>query len=499
MMDEREELIALRRMAELEDKEKAAYSPLNDMSTGEKLAAAAGSGAASVLRAVGATGLVSRLGLPATKEEADKQDATLMATTPGKVGRFLGQAGSLIPAILLPGANTYAGSAIIGAGVGGATTEGDLAERGKAALGGAVGGVGGKAVGDLVGTGVRKVVTTLGTKGASKQAANAGTDAALTAARNAGYKVTPSMAGRGGPVTSALQGLGGKIKLQQQASIENQQVTNRLAAKALGLAPDERITPEVLDTLRQRAGAAYADISKMGKLPASTNDLPRSVGVKSFTDKLTLGRRTEVDAADLISNWKQANADATGYYRAYGRDANPETLAKAKAASAVAKQIDDWLVKNLPDQAKALKAARVNIAKTYSVEDALNPTTGNINAAKLVRQLDKGKMLSGGLKDAAEFARAFPKAAQSGVDVPAYSPLDGFAVGQGNALLSLMTLHRPAARAALLSKPYQGLLTAPKEYGPGLLSRSTSELIDSPLARLLAITGGQTAGANAAK
>lgn len=476
---------------------------VDDMGTGERLAAAAGAKVAGGLRALGANSFIKRLGLPATKEEADALEAPLMSTTAGKVGGALGSVGVLAPTILLPGSSGYVGAALYGAGGNAAITEGGVGERAKAAAGGAAGGVAGKFAGDKLAEGARWLLDRAAAKGAQRQAASAGTDAAVAAGREAGYAVTPSMTNRPGAVGSALEALGGKIKGQQAVSVANQQNTNKLAARSLGLDEEVPITTEALDGLRREAGKAYANVAKAGKFQASANDLPKSANVKTFTDRLTLGRRSEVDAADLVEAWKQANHDATGYYRAYGRDANPETLAKAKQLASDAKRIDEFMTKKLTeigrgDLVDALKGARVQIAKSYSVENALNTATGAVDARKLANQLSKGKPLSGDLKKAAEFAAAFPKATQSGVDVPAYSPLDIFSANQGNNLLSLLTLHRPVARAAMLSSPMQNALARPGNYSPNLLARSAPPMLDNPIARALMLTGGQAAGANVA-
>ncbi|MEG7727189.1 hypothetical protein U2063_15490, partial [Listeria monocytogenes] len=77
----------------------------------------------------------------------------------------------------------------------------------------------------------------------------------------------------------------------------------------------------------------YGAVSSLGKIPARASELSSSVNVVSGTDKLTMAPKSEVDSAELVRAWKQSNADATAWYRAYGRDANPETLAKAKAAA----------------------------------------------------------------------------------------------------------------------------------------------------------------------
>lgn len=51
-------------------------------------------------------------------QDANKLDAPLMATTPGKVGSAIGTIAPLLPTAMIPGANTYLGSAAIGGGTG---------------------------------------------------------------------------------------------------------------------------------------------------------------------------------------------------------------------------------------------------------------------------------------------------------------------------------------------------------------------------------------------
>jgi hypothetical protein len=319
--------------------------------------------------------------------------------------------------------------------------------------------------------------------------------AAIQKARGSGYVIPPSQAN---PtlLNRGLEGFAGKLTTAQNASAKNSAVTSALAAKDLGLAADTTLSPAILDEVRAEAGKAYGAAANVGKLNAAGADLPKDVGVKKFTDPLTLGQRSEVDSAEVVRAWKQANHDATGYYRAYGRDANPETLAKAKAASSAASKIDDFLTKSLTDMGQgdvvdALKAARVQIAKTHNIEAAMNPATGTIDAKKLAAQLAKGKYLSGGLKDAADFAGRFPKAAQTPEamgSLPGTSPLDwgmatGTSVVTGSPLAMLSPLARPAARATALSGLVQNRLVqgAPRQGGVNdqlaqLLYRSAPQL-----------------------
>lgn len=482
------------------------YDPTEGMSTSDKVLAGIGSGMVSVGRALGLGGVAEKYGLPGTKEAAEKNDAPLMATTAGKTGNAVGHIAATLPAVLIPGANTYTGAALVGGLTGGATTEGDAQERLKGAAGGAVGGVVGKTVGDLAGKGARWVADTLSNKGAAQQAANAGRDAATTAAREAGYKLPPSQANPS-LVNNTLEGFAGKASTAQAASNANQQRTNAMVRKALGLAEDTPLTPEVMDSIRSEAGKAYAAVSQVGKIPVGGRDLPAGVKVNTFTDPLTLARRSEVDAGDLVQAWKQSNHDATAYYRAYGRDANPETLAKAKAASSTARRIDNFLTKKLADMGRgdlvqSLKDARTLIAKTYNAEAALNPAAGNVSATQLGTQLAKGKPLSGEMKQVAEFGLNFPKAAQDPTKIGSVlgtSPLDwasstGLAFATGSPLGLASVAARPAVRSLIMSKPFQAMSANAPSYGPGVLIRTAPQVLDTDVARTVAQVTGTELG-----
>jgi hypothetical protein len=134
-----------------------------------------------------------------------------------------------------------------------------------------------------------------------------------------------------------------------------------------------------------------------------------------------------------------------------------------------------------PQMLRDFREARQLIAKTYSVEKALNPTTGNIDALKLASELKKGKPLSGGLKDIADFAAQFPKASQriEGMgSLPQTSPLDwglgAVTSAATSSPLGLLTVGaRPAARSLVLSKPVQDRLLQ-KQTQQGLLGAMLS-------------------------
>jgi hypothetical protein len=310
---------------------------------------------------------------------------------------------------------------------------------------------------------------------------------AITAAREAGYVIPPSQASES-VINRLLEGTAGKASVSQAASMKNQAVTNRLANETIGLAPDVPLTPSVLDSVRAEAGKAYQAVAELGDLNVTGGvKLPAEVKVRSVLDPYVMTSSNKVDAGELVRAWKQANADSTAYYRAYGRDANPETLAKAKQSANSAKQIDSFLntelkAKGLDDLLSELKAARVQIAKTHSVEDALNPVTGNVDARKLAARLEKGKPLSGGLETAGRFASQFKQAARTPESIgstPGFSPLDVVLGGLGASLSggvagTAVGFARPALRGAALSKAVQNKLI----QRPGMQSPITAEQIN---------------------
>lgn len=339
------------------------------------------------------------------------------------------------------------------------------------------------AIGAVLGGGVAGVVG----KGVAKVAAPG-----VSQAVDAGYVIPPTQAG-GGVISRLAEGLSGKAATAQAASVKNQNVTNSLAAKALGLPDDAPITTESLAEIRKEAGKAYDALASLPKVePVAAQPLMNIPASKGL------------DPKQAVYDLRVARNDADAYYKSYGRTADPEALTKAKTAKAEAtrieKELEDYATSiGQTDLVPALRAAREQIAKTFTVEKALNPVSGTVDARELAKALRKGKPLTGELKQAAEFASQFPKAAQvmekSGGAV-ALSPLDYlFAGGAGlnafagggsgldvaqNAAIGLGA--RNAARAAILSKPVQGRFSS--QQNPNALAAA----LRNSLARTPALT-----------
>jgi hypothetical protein len=302
---------------------------------------------------------------------------------------------------------------------------------------------------------------------------------AIKDARAAGYVIPPTQA-KPTLANRMLEGLSGKITTAQNASAKNQAVTNKLAAKAVGLAADQQITPQALKGIRDVAGQAYEAVGQSGTIRPTQayNDAldkivkPHLVAHVGFPNAKTSpvveivdSLRSDVfDAASAVAKIKELRGAADDAFRTGNTDIGRASKAAAKALEDA---IEDHLTTTgATDLLKNFKEARQLIAKTYSVEKALNPATGTVDARKLGQLVKNGKPISGDLKKAADFALQFPKASQAveGMgSLPQTSPLDwamggGLAMGTGNPLMLASMAARPAARAAILSPVVQNRL-----------------------------------------
>lgn len=433
--------------------------------------------------------------------------APLLKTQAGKIGNFAGTVATAAPTMLIPGANTYTGAGLIGAGTGLATSEGGLIDRLQGAAAGAVGGIAGKSVGDLIGAGISKLSSMRSNSLASEASANAQKDAAINLASQHGYKLPPQDVNPGA-INAALEGISGKIKTSQAASQANQNITNGLVKKALGISEDAPITTEALQSIRQQAGDVYNMVRNTGviKPGQAYQDALDSISNQANGQARSFPGLKNDQISEVINTLKQPEfqagdaVDATKFLRGLADKAyasgDKATGGALKQASGALEDALDGHLQSLgqPEALAAFRDARQTIAKTYSVEKALNPTTGNIDASKLAQQLQRGKPLSGELRDVASVNRAFPKATQTlKQNYNPSSPLD-FAtavLSQGGKAAMVLPLARPATRAMLLSGPIQRLNTnLATDYSGGVLSNGIYPALSSqPLRSLLRING----------
>lgn len=322
--------------------------------------------------------------------------------------------------------------------------------------------------------------------------------------RNAGYVVPPSTVN---PTTGGklLESLGGKIQTAQDASIANMPVTNSLARSALGLGTGEGVTQAEIGAVRSQAGQAYQNvIAKIGDtLPT---DQAYSQGLAAVAEKYSkiadeLGPEfgkpeltNIVQALDKPQMSPQSAITATQVLREKAdvafRAGDKQLGQSFKALSA---NIEDLIERHLQgigdtEALAQLRDARQLIAKTYSVQGALNPATGNVNALKLGQQLSKGKPLSGDLFTIAQSAQAYPKAMREVVDSGSVSNTDVIlgglaAVAKHDPRMLLYPFARQGARAFMLSDTGQSMMTGAGIQSPGLAGLAQSLMAQWDLAQ----------------
>jgi hypothetical protein len=417
-------------------------------------------------------------------------DAPLMATTAGKVGNFAGNVAAAAPAAFVPGANTVAGAGVVGAGLGLLQPAESAQERViNTAVGGAAGAVGQK-VGQVLGEKVGSAIAGRTAAAAEAKSANAVRDATLEQSRRLGYVVPPSTPN---PTVAnrVVESVSGKAATQQSAMVRNQQVTNRLVREELGLPKGAPLTVQTLGRIRERAGTVYRAIKGVGDIATDDTYLNEVTALSRSADEVAEGfpdlnlagsaeikalqdglLREKFNANSAIEAIKSLRSQASKNLAWNVEDPAKKALGLAQREAAGI--IEDQVVRHLQATGKGQLAqqfdsARRTIAKTYSIQAALNEGSGNVVATKLVTQLRKGKPLSGRLESIAKFASAFPKAAGEQTTSAGVSAVDAL-VGAGlgttvDPTLFGIPLARMAARGAVLSKPYQAAATVPS-YAP---------------------------------
>lgn len=478
----------------------AAQSPLGSPS--QNFAAGAGKAVVDLGRGAGQfAGLVSRQDVANSRA----QDAPLMGTTAGKLGNFAGNVAATIPTAFIPGANTLAGAGVIGAVAGAfqpsTSTQETLTNIGA---GGAVG-VAGQAIGSKLSSAISNRLAARQASAAADQSVNADRDAVLAAGRKEGYVVPPTVANPNATNT-ALESIGGKAATRQAASAKNQVVTNDLTRGDLGLQPNQPLSRTSIQSVIAREGAVYPQVEKAlgnfqsdAKYTAGVQGLPNvSSNVASAYPGITAQANAQiqdlaksldvpthsgdsaVDLFKLLNERAKANFNA-----AHGPGgADSQALELGRAQSAAANEVGELIQRQLAssgqaDLAQSWSQARVTIAKAYQALGALKGS--DISAPALASQLRRGKLVTGGMGLAANFADHFGEATavpKSGVGVSKLGAAMAGSAASGAAYLHSPALAVTAAasaaapyatRAAILSRVGQNALAQPN-YAPNALA-----------------------------
>jgi hypothetical protein len=285
---------------------------------------------------------------------------------------------------------------------------------------------------------------------AAEQQANAVRDATLRAAQQEGYVVTPGSISPTGKNILAER-IAGKTHLEQLASVQNQTVTDKLARRAVGVPENTPLTSEGMQQIRKvEFDKGYAPLNKVGAVATDAAFLDDLVNIESkyvgaagsfpgavpeTVEKLVKNFTVDkFDSADALKATRSLREQAKGNFKSGD---TPLAQAQIAVANALENQIERALTAaNNPKAAEMLEQFRLSrqrMAISHTIEDAIKEGSGSVTAAKLARDIQSGKYVSGDLKTIAEFANIFPRVAQtpSQIGTPAAGTLLGRGLGGG--------------------------------------------------------------------
>jgi hypothetical protein len=303
-------------------------------------------------------------------------------------------------------------------------------------------------------------------------------------AQKLGYAVLPEDAGAG-PLAKLIQSFSGKFKGEELISSNNQQITNKIAAKYLDLPENTPLTAETIKNARSTAFQAYDDIKNTGTINLGDKNpfspLTKQVQVNKGGTDAYLGKIKDnyfMTADDAISQLRTLRQQTSDYYRSAINNPKFKVLAKKyeMEANKLEKIIENHVKQqNNPELYNNFRNAREYIAKTFTIEKAANPVTGNVDAKNIASQFyNKNVPITGEMKKVAEFSKAFPNVTKAVDKAPSAVTLPDLYLGAlgigpdlmiGSPLLTAMPAARIAARYGIASGIGQKLLTKPSTPG----------------------------------
>jgi hypothetical protein len=318
------------------------------------------------------------------------------------------------------------------------------------------------------------------------------TQQSLDNGQAAGYRVTPNYDPSASLFDRLVQGVTGKATSEQAARLANQSVTNSLGATALGKPAGALLTPQVLQEIRQHAiDTGYTPIKDLpGTIPADVQFLKNNATIKAAHGDELSGNPDVAATADLLnkSTFDPAKiTDQISTLRSRAQDAyaagRPSAGSAFKAQAAELEALIDRHLQSAdsldPNMLTNYRHSRQLIAKTYTVGDALNPSTGNVDATSLGQRLANGGYVDGNLKTIADFANSAPDLAKVPRGGPMLgSPLGLYAGVAGAHATGGLSLAIPAARAfatnyLLRRKDNEGML----QSGTGTLGQKALDAV----------------------
>lgn len=230
-------------------------------------------------------------------------------------------------------------------------------------------------------------------------------------------------------LNQAVETIGSKVGTAQHAAVHNQEAANKVSAEYIGLDPDLPLTSDAVKAVRSEAGKDYQAVRKVGNVNTDDTYLDRLGAIEdrhlqmehSFPGTpespildeigpLTQGKFNANAAMDMIDRLRSKGSEAY---------ASGDHVLGADY-KALGTNLEDQIDRHIsqpgstvsPDLVQKFRDARTLIAKTHTIEDALQPN-GDVSISKLASMKKGGEYMTGDVSKLADFGNTFKKAAQS--------------------------------------------------------------------------------------
>jgi hypothetical protein len=216
----------------------------------------------------------------------------------------------------------------------------------------------------------------------------------------------------------------------------NQAIADPVLGAQAGVPPGTKLTPQTLEAAREAPDSVYqrgeASIPPGLLSPAATQAV-QGVGaddmiVHSPDTQATIDAQKARLLSGPLTGSQVVNAQKALRFNGFKNigSEDPEQLAlgqaQLKMSDALHQHMVDTLPPNAPVSADQLQAARTALAQNHTIENVLGPN-GNVDLAKLAKiHNDNPGMLTGPMRDIAQFASDHPEVTRLPSDAERFNP-----------------------------------------------------------------------------
>jgi len=334
---------------------------------------------------------------------------------------------------------------------------------------------------------------------ALRPAAQAGVDAARTI--SLGWHLRPTDMGAGLAARGTQAAVGGD-EMAKAFSIKNQPVSTALVASELRLPRETKITPKVLDEVKERENLVYREVGAMGPVlvPPGARQHISSIGTGRPGNpevqnlKRTWANKQVVDANTTLDDIDALRSGASASFKAGKKELG-------MAQREVAKTLENILSLEAFQRAKTGRGAadlgpryaqaRRTLAQLRDIRKAMIPGTGEVSAKKLgaieAKAIAAGRPhFSGNLKVVADTALKYPEVFQDGPKIIRKGTnigIKGMSLTAAEVALGIyhpavagavaaVAAARPLVRKAMGTRPVQKVMSAAATAPKGGLGKT---------------------------